>query len=103
MRTEKQILEWHIGITTNFSKNPGKSGKYFTEYLEPELWNLLLETYADYNKTWNSLFKMCELLRKAALSVAKHFGFEYGLTEDERVVAYLHHLQVLPRNAVKVY
>jgi aminoglycoside 6-adenylyltransferase len=100
-----KMLEWHIGINTQFSKNSGKSGKYFKQYLEPELWNMLLETYADadYSKAWDSLFKTCELFRKVSLSVSEHFGFEYGLMEDEWVVAYLQHVRLLPRNATKVY
>jgi aminoglycoside 6-adenylyltransferase len=36
-----KMLKWYIGIRTGFSKNPGKFGKYFEKYLEPNLWVLL--------------------------------------------------------------
>ena len=38
-----KMLRWHIGVKTRFSRNPGKLGKYFQQYLEPELWNMLRE------------------------------------------------------------
>src|SRR5688572_13012461 len=53
-----KLLAWHIGVKTQFSRNPGKLGKYFQRYLEPELWEMLQETYAEasYDKTWDALF-----------------------------------------------
>jgi aminoglycoside 6-adenylyltransferase len=36
-----KMLTWYIGVKTRFSRNPGKFGKYFQQYLEPELWELL--------------------------------------------------------------
>jgi aminoglycoside 6-adenylyltransferase len=100
-----KMLRWQIGVQTRFSKNPGKIGKYFRRYLEPELWDLLLKTYADasYAHTWQALFAMCDMFRRAALEVAAHFSFEYPHADDRRVTAHLEHVQSLPRDAKEMY
>ncbi len=81
------MLNWYVGMKTDFQKSPGKMGKYLDKYLEPELWELLMKTYsdADYEHTWQALFTMGELFRRVAIPVAQHFGFDYLYGEDERV------------------
>jgi aminoglycoside 6-adenylyltransferase len=100
-----KMLKWHIGIKTQFSKDPGKLGKYFAKYLEPELWAMLLKTYSDagYDNTWEALLTMCDLFRITALHVAGYFGFDYPHGDDERVSAHLRHVRLLPRNAKEIY
>ena len=100
-----KMLRWHIGVKTRFSRNPGKFGKYFKEYLEPELWMLLQETYADagYDNTWEALFAMCNLFRRTALPISEHFGFGYPHDDDRRVSAHLEHVRSLPKNAKEIY
>lgn len=99
-----KMLAWHIGTKTQFSKNPGKYGKYFQQYLEPELWEMLLETYsgAGYGDTWDALFTMCDLFRIAALPVAEHFGIAYPHGDEGRVLAHLRHVRTLPRDAKEI-
>jgi len=94
-----KMLVWWIGVDTQFSKNLGKSGKYFQKYLQPESWDLLEKTYADasYEHTWDALFAACELFRKTALPLAGHFGFEYPRGDDERVFAYLERVRLMHR------
>jgi aminoglycoside 6-adenylyltransferase len=100
-----KMLTWYIGVRTGFSTNPGKVGKYYRNYLEPELWELLLKTYADagYDHTWEAVFRMGELFRILALSVADHFGFEYPHGDDKRVSAHLRHVRQLPKGAREIY
>jgi aminoglycoside 6-adenylyltransferase len=100
-----KMLTWFIGVNTHFAINPGKFGKYYDRYLEPELWKLLLETYADgdYDHTWEALFAMCELFRITARQVAGYYGFEYPHGEDERVSAHLRHVRQLPKTAKEIY
>jgi aminoglycoside 6-adenylyltransferase len=106
MREElMKMLTWHIGVNTHFSLNPGKMGKYFQRYLEPELWELLQRTYTDasYENTWGALFKMCELFRITACHVAAEFNFDYPYGDDERVSAHLKHVRSLPGDAKEIY
>jgi aminoglycoside 6-adenylyltransferase len=100
-----RMLRWHIGAKTNFACSPGKQGKYFQRYLEPELWDMLKRTYADadYDHTWEALFTMGELFRKVALSLAEQFGLEYPSDDDRRVSAHLRHVRDLPRDATTIY
>ena len=96
-----QMLTWYIGVKTQFACNPGKMGKYFQRYLEPDLWALLLQTYADasYAATWEALLTMGALFRRVAAPLAAHFGFDYPHGDDERVSAYLRHVRDWPRDA----
>jgi aminoglycoside 6-adenylyltransferase len=100
-----KMLDWHIAIKTEFSCNPGKFGKYFKQYLEPELWDLLMATYADadYDHTWESLEMMCRLFRITSQAVAAYFGFDYPLEDDEKVSAHLKHVRSLPKDAPEMY
>src|SRR6185436_18093125 len=100
-----KILTWHVGVKTQFSQNPGKQGKYFKRYLEPELWNMLQKTYADasYDNTWEALFALCDLFRRVALPMAEHFGFDYPHKDDQRVRTHLEHVRFLPKNAREIY
>lgn len=100
-----KMLTWHIGIKTRFLRNPGKFGKYFKQYLEPELWDMLLKTYSDanYNNMWEALYTMCNLFRMASRLVAEHFGFDYPHSDDQKVSAHLKHVQLLPKNAGEIY
>jgi aminoglycoside 6-adenylyltransferase len=100
-----KMLEWYMGIQTDFTKNSGKSGKYFKQYLESEIWNMLMATYsdADYQKTWDALEMMSDLFRVVAKKVAEHFRFEYVASEDENVTAHLKHVRGLPKDAEVIY
>lgn len=100
-----KMLRWHIGMETDFSKAPGKYGKYFQKYLTPELWKMYLQTYSDagYENTWQALFTMCKLFRTIAIPIAKRFGLDYPFDDDRRVSAYLQHIYTLPEDAKEIY
>ncbi|MBE2236172.1 MAG: aminoglycoside 6-adenylyltransferase [Caldilineaceae bacterium] len=99
------MLTWEIGARTHFACSTGKLGKYFQQHLDPELWRLLLQTYADADPghTWDALFVMGALFRRAALSVAEHFGYAYPHNDDARVSAHLAHVRALPQDAQTMY
>jgi aminoglycoside 6-adenylyltransferase len=100
-----KMLNWHIGLQTQFSLNPGKMGKYFQKYLEPKLWELLVKTYADadYDHTWEALFSMGDLFRRVAIPLAEHFGFDYPHSDDQRVSNHLAHARHLSKAAKEMY
>lgn len=86
-----KMVEWEIGIQTDFSVNAGKMGKYFKNYLTPELYAQYTATYSgsDYNDIWVALYAMCDLFHKLTLSVAAHFGFTYRQYEEDGMRTYL--------------
>ncbi len=98
------MLRWYIGMRTDFKVNPGKEGKYFRKYLEPETWARLLATYADADEqhTWEALFVMTALFRDTAQAVAQRFGLTYPQPEDERVSAFLRKVRGLPHTATSL-
>jgi aminoglycoside 6-adenylyltransferase len=100
-----KMLTWYVGVKTQFLRSPGKCGKYFKDYLEPELWALLEKTYADasYEHTWDALYRSCDLFRLTANQVAEHFGFDYPRGDDEKVSTHLKHVRLLPKNAKEMY
>jgi len=100
-----KMLVWYFGAQTNFQKSPGKTGKYFKECLEPEIWRQLENTYADAQPEhiWDSLFVMGDLFRQAGQYVAKHFGFRYPEQDDRNVTDYLQHVRKLPRESETIY
>lgn len=100
-----KMLTWHMGVKTRFLHSPGKLGKHLKRHLEPELWAMLENTYADasFESTWDSLNTMCELFRMTANQVGEHFGFDYPRNDDEKVSAHLKHVRSLPRDAREMY
>lgn len=99
------MIQWHIGVRTGFSVAPGKAGKYFETYLEPELWEQFVQTYpdAEYEHIWQALLVMGDLFRKLAIGVAEHFGYDYPHDDDRRVFAHLKHIRSLPKDAKDMY
>ena len=85
-----KIIEWYIGIKTEFSVAFGKSGRFMKEYLSPEEYNSILSTYADHliENNWRSLFAMTEIFSEVAKIVAEELKFSYNSIEDENVRAY---------------
>ncbi|MFD2045497.1 aminoglycoside 6-adenylyltransferase [Ornithinibacillus salinisoli] len=100
-----KMLEWQVGIETNYSVSIGKSGKYLERFLSEEYWYKLLQTYSDgsYEGVWKSLFAMSELFRKTASTVANTLDFEYPLDEEQGVMHYLEHVRRLPSDVVEIY
>ncbi len=64
-----KMLIWHVGVKTQFSRNPGKLGRHLKQYLDPELWAMLAKTYSDacHENTWEALYMMCNLFRMTAI------------------------------------
>lgn len=85
------MVEWYIGIITNFSVSAGKMGKYYKNYLPYEYYEAYKSTYSDsnYENIWNSIFTACDLFRTLAIFVSKHFNFVYNKQDDENMIIYL--------------
>jgi aminoglycoside 6-adenylyltransferase len=95
------MLNWFIGIRTDFSADPGKLGKFYERYLEPDQWKAFVRTFpdGDYQNMWQSLFVMCGLFRETGAAVAEHLGYVYPIDMDTRVTAYLKQVKHLPKDA----
>lgn len=70
-----KMIEWHIGINTNFSVSFGKAGKFMKEHIAPAIYQKILSTYPDAiaENVWKSLFAMTELFSQLAVENASGF------------------------------
>lgn len=84
VRTELiKMLNWKVGIITDWSVSTGKSSKYLYRWLPEEEWQLLLDTYFDGNieNAWKAVFKMCDLFQNTAQYVGEQLGYQYNAEE----------------------
>jgi aminoglycoside 6-adenylyltransferase len=99
------MLEWHIGMKTNFTVNTGKFGKHFEQYVEKDTWEQFRKTFsnAEYENIWESFFVMGDLFREVANEIANTYGYQYPQDDDDKVTSYLKHVKVLPKDSTSIY
>ena len=86
-----RIIEWYIGVETNFSVSFGKGGTFMKTVLPDSLNEKILSTYSDHQveNNWKSLFAMTELFGQLAKIVANKLNFQYNTDEEKNVKYYL--------------
>ncbi|MEY9978231.1 aminoglycoside 6-adenylyltransferase [Lysinibacillus sp. RC79] len=91
------MLEWKVGIETNFSLSVGKNSKYLKSYLDNDIWERLMKTYpnGDYEQVWNSLFETINLFEQVAIEVANILEYQYPSEDSNKVKQYLTKTQYL--------
>ena len=99
------MLEWHIGMKTDFTVNAGKFGKHFEQYFEGEMWEQFKRTFsnAEYENIWESFFVMGNLFREVANEIANTYGYRYPQDDDDKVTNYLKHVKALPKGSTSIY
>ncbi len=101
----KTMLSWKASLSTNFSINIGKSGKYLYKYLEKDDWQTYLDTFFDskIENAINAMQKMIEFFFKLSLFVSEELGFLYNYAEAKNARDYFLHVIKLPKNATEIY
>lgn len=99
------MLEWHIGMKTDFTVNAGKFGKHFEQYIEKDMWEQFKRTFsnAEYENIWESFFVMGNLFREVANEIANTYGYRYPQDDDDKVTNYLKHVKALPKGSTSIY
>ncbi|TXR90487.1 aminoglycoside adenylyltransferase [Bacillus sp. SH7-1] len=99
------MLEWHIGMKTDFAVNTGKFGKHFEQYFEKDMWIQFKRTFsnAEYENIWESFFVMGDLFREVANEIANTYGYRYPQDDDDKVTNYLKHVKALPKDSTSIY
>ncbi|MED2867553.1 aminoglycoside 6-adenylyltransferase [Bacillus thuringiensis] len=99
------MLEWHVGMKTDFTVNAGKFGKHFEQYVEEDMWKQFKKTFsnAEYENIWGSFFVMGDLFREVANEIANTYGYQYPQDDDDKVTNYLKHVKALPKDSTSIY
>ena len=94
------ILNWKVGILTDWPVSTGKSSKYLYQWLSEEEWQMFMATYFDGNveHAWKSVFCMCGLFRNVAQIVGGKLGWEYNEKEGEAAREFLEYVLQLPQH-----
>lgn len=79
------MLDWQVGIQTDFSVCTGKCGKYLDRYLPKETFQRLLATYpaADSGSIQAALTGMWLLFDETARAVGHALGYPYNTAEAD--------------------
>ena len=95
------MLNWKVGILTDWSVSTGKSTKYLYKWLSDKEWNLFLSTYFDCNvdHAWQSVFEMCKLFEDVARYVGEKLGWEYNEKEGNAAYSFLENIHQLPKKS----
>lgn len=85
------MLEWKVGIETNFSLSIGKNRKYLKSYLDNHMWERLMKTYpsGDYEQVWNAFFETIDLFEQVAIEVANILEYQYPFEDTNKLKQYL--------------
>ncbi len=105
VRTELiKMLDWKVGLITDWSVSTGKSSKYLNKWLPEDEWQMLLLTYFDCNivNAWKAVFKMCDLFKNVAKYVGEQLGYEYNEKEGAAALDYLKHTYNLSKRDGKL-
>jgi aminoglycoside 6-adenylyltransferase len=94
-----KIIEWVIGLKTNFSASFGKSGRNIKEYVSSGLYKKILSTYPDskIENIWEALFKMTEIFGELAKEIKIVLNFKYNLEEELNIKQYLRWIRSLSK------
>ncbi len=86
-----KLLDWKVGILTDWSVSTGKSSKYLYKWLSEEEWQAFLGTYFDGNidNAWASVCRMCDLFEDVAQHVGEQLGYPYNKEEGAAARHYL--------------
>lgn len=99
-----RLLEWKIGLETDFTVSVGKSGKYMYRWLEKQQWESFLKTYPAGNveAIWESAFIMCDLFNEIAEDVSTKMNIKYNNTEANNSLKFLKVVKSLPKDAKEI-
>jgi aminoglycoside 6-adenylyltransferase len=100
----QKIIEWYIGMQHNWQLKPNKYGRLFKQYLQPDLWKRIEETFAGANieENWKALFAYADVIRELGKAIAEKLHYTYPQELDETITAYLHKIKHLGKNATDI-
>ena len=101
----RRFLEWQIEIEHGWSVRPGAYGKGLKKLVKPEIWAEFEGTYvgAGIDENWDALFRTISPFRNVAINVGERLGYIYPDDLDRQMMAYLHQVKSLDREAHSIF
>ncbi len=95
----RTLLEWYIGMNHDWKANPGKSGKWFYQFLPKEVYEEFLSLYPSIHpeEIWSALYRTGPFARKIGMELARRLGYSYPVEEERNVTRYLKEIQRLAK------
>lgn len=89
-----KMLDWKVGLITDWSVSTGKSSKYLYKWLSEKEWQMFMDTYFDGSivNAWQSVLKMCDLFKNVAQYVGEKLGYGYNEKEGDAALQFLIHV-----------
>ncbi|MEA4887911.1 MAG: aminoglycoside 6-adenylyltransferase [Clostridiaceae bacterium] len=89
------MINYYIGTQYGFNLSTGKNGKYYKNFLSPDLYAQYAATYSGshYADIWLSVEVMCRLFHTLAAVVAANCGFTYRQDEEAGMREYMHRVK----------
>ena len=99
-----KMLGWGATVAYGSPLALGKHGSNLSNFLCPEDWAALKDTYSDasYDSMWESLSKAGRLFRSTATAVAQELWLAYPKEEDALVTEFIRTIKRLPRDARQI-
>lgn len=90
-----EVLNWSIGIDSNFSVGTGKWCKYLEKHMLPEEYQEYVSIFSDghYLDIWCKLTLLCLLFQKKATKIAGHFDFTYDEMRANEILQYANNMK----------
>src|SRR5690606_36616508 len=86
----EKMIEWHIGSQNNWKVSTNKHGRYFTKYLDQDIWQEVQATFAgsDIDENWQAFLKMNQLFTKLAKELAFRLDYQYPHEQETKILEY---------------
>lgn len=92
------MLNWYIGVNTDFSVSTGKLNKYFKKYLSEVIYQEYLKTYTDgeYEHFWCAIDAAYELFHKIGVWMEERMDVTYPYGDEEAARVYINIIRKRP-------
>ena len=100
-----RMLNYYIGIKTDFAISTGKFNKFLYKYLDEDIYEELLLTYTDAKSEniWSALFRICKLFIKISGIVSIELSYNFNKVYEQNVMNFVKHIKKLPKNTKDIY
>ena len=91
----RTLLEWYIGMNSDWKTNPGKCSKWFYRFLPKKIYEEFLSLYPSIHpaEIWAALFQTGPFARKIGMELAQRLGYPYPVEDEQNVTRYLKEIQ----------